>query len=108
MGLTALKFYSGDKLGKHYYGNMFVADINNENLYRFELTDKRDDLMLTSPYSDRVADNRTEVEQLAIAQGFGSITEIQQSPDGYMYLATIKEYYPMTNGDGTIYKVEQK
>ncbi|WP_458719133.1 PQQ-dependent sugar dehydrogenase [Candidatus Nitrosocosmicus sp. R] len=107
-GLTALKFYSGDKLGKHYYGNMFVADINNENLYRFELADKRDDLMLTRPYSDRVADNRTEVEQLAIAQGFGSITEIQQSPDGYMYLATIKEYYPMINGDGTIYKVEQK
>ncbi len=107
-GLAALKFYNADTLGKQYQSDMFVSDVNNENLYRFKLNDNRDDLLLMGPFTDRIADNRKEVEQLAIAHGFGSIIEIQESPDGYLYLASIKEYYPVVNGEGTIYRIMPK
>jgi glucose/arabinose dehydrogenase len=40
-GLTALKFLDGDKMGKKYDNDMFVADINNGFIYDFDLNQNR-------------------------------------------------------------------
>ena len=43
---TAFKFLNSDKLGKQYENDMFVGDINNGNLYHFELNQQRTGLLL--------------------------------------------------------------
>jgi hypothetical protein len=74
-------------------------------LYRFKLNQNRTGLVLNGSLADKLAGNPEEAEEFLIANGFGSITEIKLSPDGYVYFASIKEYYPTVNGDGTIYKI---
>ena len=41
VGVTALKFFDSDKLGKKYENDLFVADIHNGNVYHFDLNKKR-------------------------------------------------------------------
>ena len=43
---TALKFFNSDEFGGEYENDMFVGDINNGNLYHFDLNDDRTDLNL--------------------------------------------------------------
>ena len=105
IGVTAIKFLDSETWGKQYKNDMLVGDINNENLYRFKLNQNRTGLVLNGSLADKFASNQGETEGFVIANGFGSITDIKLSPDDYVYLAAIKEYYPTVNGDGIIYKI---
>jgi hypothetical protein len=55
--------------------------------------------------ADKIANNPDENEQSVIAHGFGSITDIQTSPDGYLYLVGVKASYPEFDSSGIVYKV---
>ncbi|MDR4491193.1 MAG: PQQ-dependent sugar dehydrogenase [Candidatus Nitrosocosmicus sp.] len=95
IGITALKFLNSDKLGKEYQNNMFVGDINNGLLYRFVLSEARNDISFdggnnnggnTKPLEDKVVNDPKENQPIVFGQGFGGITDIQVGPDGYLYI----------------------
>ncbi len=105
VGVTDIEFFNSDNLGPQYKDDLFVADIENENLYRFELNENRTELSLYGPLVDKVADNPSETELPVIAHGFGSITDIETGPEGYLYATAIESYYPEVEGSGTLFRL---
>ena len=65
---------------------MFVGDINNGNLYHFDLSEDRNQLLLDDPLKDRIANNQDELQKVILGQGFNGITDIEVGPDGYLYV----------------------
>ena len=93
---TALKFLNSTKLGSEYENTIFVGDVKTGNLYNFKLDATREQLQLSSPLDDKVADTLQENQGIIFGKGFGVITDIQVGSDGYLYILGI---------DGTIYKI---
>jgi glucose/arabinose dehydrogenase len=108
VGVTALKFLNSDKLGKHFENDMFVADIMLGAIYRFELNEKRDGLLLEDALMDRIADSSNELAPITFAQGFGGITDLEVGPDGYLYILSYTGYRATTNDEDAIYRVVPK
>jgi hypothetical protein len=94
---TGLTFLNSEKLGKQYENDLFVGDFNSGNLYRFELNSKRDALILNGSLADKVANDFVERDQAIFASGFGGITDVKVSPDGYLYIVSLNQ--------GAIYKI---
>ena len=94
---TAIAFINSDKLGKKYSNDIMVGDINNGNLYHFDLNDKRTGLILKGKLADKVADTYAENKDIIFGSGFRGITDMQVGPDGYLYILS---YY-----DGAIYRI---
>ena len=102
VGPTAIKFFGSDKLGKQYENDMFVGDFHNGNLYHFDLDQDRSGLILDARLDadddnniNNIAastDDKEENKLLSKAlfgKGFGSITDIEVGPDGYLYVVSI-------------------
>jgi len=106
VGPTALKFLKSNKLGPEYKNTMFVGDVNNGNLYNFRLDKERKELQLQPPLADHIADNKTETQKAVFGEGFGGIIDVEESPDGYLYILTIKDF--LHNDQGTIYRISPK
>jgi glucose/arabinose dehydrogenase len=90
-GITDIEFLNSTSLGDKYANNIFVGDINNGNLYFFELNEERDGLTFDSVAAgleDLVADNNAESDLVTIGTGFQGITDIETGPDGYLYILT--------------------
>ncbi len=107
VGLTDLEFLNSTALGPQYAYNLFVGDINNGNLYFFELDSNRTGINLDSSnmedLTDQVADNDDEIAQITLGRGFdGGIADIETGPDGYLYVLTfsgsIYRIIPANNG----------
>jgi aldose sugar dehydrogenase len=102
VGLTDLEFLNSTALGPKYGYNLFVGDINNGNLYYFELNDNRtgikfDAADLEEDLADQVADNDQELSQIVFGSGFeDGITDIETGPDGFLYVLTF---------NGSIYRI---
>ncbi|MFL6412238.1 MAG: PQQ-dependent sugar dehydrogenase [Nitrososphaeraceae archaeon] len=102
VGVTDLEFLNSTALGPKYAYNLFVGDINNGNLYRFELNDNRTGIKfnandLHGELADDVADNHEELSQVLFGSGFeGGITDIETGPDGFLYILTF---------NGSIYRI---
>jgi aldose sugar dehydrogenase len=101
---TAINFLDSKLYGPEYENDMFVADVNNGNIYHFDLNENRTELSLIGPLKDKVADKPSELDEIAFARGFGGITDLQVGPDGYLYVLTLEDY---TNEKyaGTIYRI---
>ena len=98
IGPTALKFLNSDKLGKQYQHDIFVGDVHNGNLYHFKLDKQRTGLVfLEESLSDKVADKDEENEGIIFGEGFGSISDLEVGPDGYLYIVSL--------GQGAIYRI---
>jgi glucose/arabinose dehydrogenase len=97
IGPTALKFFNSDKLGKQYKNDMFVGSYSNGTIYHFELNKERNSIVTDRPLKNNVAYNQGELADLIFAQGFFPITDLQVSPDGFLYFLT---YY-----DGNVWKI---
>jgi glucose/arabinose dehydrogenase len=101
IGVTGIEFLKSSKLGQKYMNNIFVGDINNGNLYYFELnkirTSFRFDPNTQSALTDHVADNKDEVSEITFGTGFGGITDIKTGPDGYLYI--------LSYGNGCLYRI---
>ena len=102
VGFTALVFLDSDKLGKQYENDLFVASNNNGKIYHFDLSNNRNSLDLRNLLADKIANNSKELKDAEFASGFGSITDLEIGPDGYLYVlshigreATISRIVPV-------------
>jgi aldose sugar dehydrogenase len=86
VGVTSVKFLDTDKLGIDYQNDMFVGDVHNGNLYHFDLSEDRNQLILDGPLKDRIANNQDELQNAILGHGFNGITDIEVGPDGYLYV----------------------
>jgi aldose sugar dehydrogenase len=75
---------------------MFVGDVNTGSLYHFKLNQQRDGLALTGALADKVANTPQESQQAVFGRDFGTITDLQVGPDGYLYVLTF---------GGTLYRI---
>jgi glucose/arabinose dehydrogenase len=92
-------FVSGRGLGPQFDGDLFVAAarpfLENGHLFRLQLTGNRRQIAVDDPrLDDRVADNLhkweiTESESLLIGRNFGVGTDVQQGPDGRLYIVSL-------------------
>ncbi len=75
-------------------------------MFRLKLTRNRMRVDVSDPkLAERVADNLakfdpTESESLMVGKGFGTTPDIEQGPDGNLYVVSIT--------DGAIYKISRK
>ena len=105
VGVTDIAFLNSTRLGEKYDDNVFVGDINNGNLYFFEVNGNRTGVTFHDPrLLDLVADpvkegEDSELSSLILGDGFGRITDIESGPDGLLYI--------MTYEDGKIYRVNK-
>lgn len=112
VGITAIRFIDSDKLGENYQYDLFAADINNGNVYQFDLTNnnnsntidnkadnKRDSLLLDDQLSDRIANTTEESNEALFATGFAGVTDLEVGPDGYLYILTFHK------SQGSIYRI---
>ena len=102
IGVTDIEFLKSSKLGQKYMNNIFVGDINNGNLYYFELNKTRtgfrfDPNTIEPKLTDNVADNKEQVSEITFGTGFGGITDIKTGPDGYLYI--------LSYGNGCLYRI---
>jgi glucose/arabinose dehydrogenase len=84
---TDIAFLKTEKLGKQYDNDMFVGD-SHGHLYHFDLNKKRTELSLKGSLSDKVANNTDEYKKVLFAKGFGTVTDLQVGPKGYLYVLT--------------------
>jgi glucose/arabinose dehydrogenase len=96
-----LEFLNSTALGLEYAYNLFVGDINNGNLYYFELNDSRTGIKLDDndleDLTDQVADDEQQLSEIVFGSGFGEgITDIETGPDGFLYILTF---------NGSIYRI---
>jgi len=87
---------NSEKLGQEYKNTIFTGDVNNGYLYNFKLDRDRTGLSLEGQLVDRIANTPSEEQKIIFGQGFGVITDIKVSPDGYLYILGY---------DGTIYRI---
>ena len=100
VGVTAIKFLNSDKLGKQYQNTIFVSDINNGNIYHFDLNKNRTSLLLNDSLIDRIANTEEERNKVVFAKGFAGISDLEVSPyDGYLYILTFHK------SQGSIYRI---
>jgi aldose sugar dehydrogenase len=116
VGITDIEFLNSTKLGTEYANNIFVGDINNGNLYYFEVNDNRTGLNFgttvvdegkydnkrytQAELQDLVADSKDEFYPIIFGTGFGRITDIETGPDGFLYVLSYE--------DGKIYRIINK
>ena len=117
IGPSGTTFVNGNALGPEYNGTLWIGSARGFNqvggtggsLYRFKMTPDRlhVDVSADPRLADRVADNLfraqkfegTESESLIIGTGFGTTPDIEQGPDGNLYVVSIT--------DNAIYKISR-
>jgi hypothetical protein len=94
---TALEFLTSSALGEEYENDMFVSDMSNGTIYRFELTENRSALALEGALDDTIANTPEEAENAIFGTGFEGITDIKTGPDGYLYILSF--------ADGALFRI---
>lgn len=118
IGPSGTTFVNGNALGAEYNGTLWFGSArsftqvgaNGGSLYRLNLTADRlhIDVSADPRLADRVADNLfrsqkfdgTESETLQIGKGFGITPDIEQGPDGNLYI--------VSNTDNAIYMISRR
>ena len=118
IGPAGTTFVTGNALGAEYNGTLWMGSArafsqvggNGGSLYRIKLTADRlhVDVSADPRLADHVADNLfraqkfdgTESESLQIGTGFGTTTDIEQGPDGNLYVVSVT--------DNAIYKISRR
>jgi glucose/arabinose dehydrogenase len=98
--VTDIEFLHSSKFGDKYANNIFIGDNNNGNVYYLEVNDDRTGLKFDASQTglnDLVVDNEEELSSIIFGSGFGSITDIATSPDGFLYIVSFE--------DGIIYRI---
>jgi aldose sugar dehydrogenase len=97
---TAIKFLDSDKLGEQYTNDIFVGSFLEGSIYHFDLTSNRSGLELDHMLQDKIANSPEEVEGILFGKGFGTITDIEVSPDGNLYVLT-----GIRSDNGKLYRI---
>jgi glucose/arabinose dehydrogenase len=88
VGVTAIKFFNSDKMGKEYENDMFVGTYKGD-IYHFDLNKERNGLALKGELEDKVANNDDELRGVIFSQDLSSgigVTDLEIGPDGYLYV----------------------
>ncbi|MFL6327504.1 MAG: PQQ-dependent sugar dehydrogenase [Nitrososphaeraceae archaeon] len=99
------KFLPSDKLGKQYQNDLFVAGFQDGRIYYFKLNANRTHLAalpksLSSNNPNTLASGDLPIaDPVIFGEGFGGISNLAVSPDGYLYVVAI--------GTGDIYRISQ-
>lgn len=117
VGPSGAAFVTGQGLGPAHEGTLWMGSSRSfaqvggtgGSLYRIRLTADRlnVDTSADPRLADKVADNLfrtqkfegTESETLIVGTGFGTVTDIQQAPDGSLYVVSLT--------DNTIYRISK-
>lgn len=101
-GPTAITFMNSDIYGQEYKNDMFVSDVHNGYIYHFDLTEDRKELVLKNQLSNKILKGPKSpgIEQIIFGKNFGGITDLEISPDGYLYVVSIAQ--------GKVYKIIPK
>jgi glucose/arabinose dehydrogenase len=109
IGPAGTTFVTGNALGAEYNGTLWIGSArsfqqvggNGGSLYRMRLTADRlhVDVSADPRLADQVADNLfraqkfdgTESETLQIGTGFGTTPDIEQGPDGNLYVVSVTD-----------------
>lgn len=83
---TAIKFLNSNKLGEEYKNDLFVASFNFGKVYHFDLNDNRTRLIIPTSYNDSLVPEEEEPEEIVFARGLGKITDMDEGPDGDLYI----------------------
>ena len=108
VGPSAIKFLNSDKLGVEYKNDIFVGDVNRQNLYHFELTENRTELLLDNKIINKTAESLEDPEDIVFATGIGRVTDIDIGPDGNLYVLSHtwdKDNQSLQNG--SIFKISK-
>lgn len=89
VGLTSLKFLDSNKLGDNYLNDLFVGDVHRGNLYHFELSEDRTQLIPRDSTNGKVVEDDGAVDDLCFGGNFGGITDLEVGPDGCLYVVSI-------------------
>jgi glucose/arabinose dehydrogenase len=103
VGVTAVKFIDSDLYGEDYENDLLVGDVNNGNIYHFELNKDRTELTLEDQLKDKIADGPEQLNNVTWGTGFGSIIDLEIGPDGYVYVMAIDKFHE--DSVGTIYRI---
>jgi hypothetical protein len=82
---------------------MIYGDVNNGNIYHFDLNEDRTGLLLEGNLGDKIADNPQEADEVIFGEGFGGITDLDIGPDGFLYILAINRFHE--DNSGTIYQI---
>lgn len=97
---TGISFVNLGKL-PGYSDSVFVGDCNHGNLYRFKLNSDRTGLVFDSKeLSDEVLNIGESMDEILFGNGFGCITDVEEGPDGFLYVLSYSE--------GTIFRILPK
>ena len=121
IGVTAIEF-PNSKMFEKYENFVFVADVNNGNIYKFKLDDTRTKFIFESPYlqdnvlnilensEDAAFSGDTEclmsgipcyrfdpMDEILFGKNFGMISDMKFGPDGALYVISLME--------GKIYRI---
>jgi glucose/arabinose dehydrogenase len=89
---TAIKFFDSDKFGKEYENDLFVATlIPNGDIYHFDLSNNRTELLLNNSLEDKIVNSLEEAEPVIFGKEFGGISDLEVGPDGYLYVLSFAE-----------------
>jgi aldose sugar dehydrogenase len=105
VGVAAIRFLDSEQLG-----DLLASDINNGNVYHFDLTNNnnnnnntingnRDSLLLDGQLSNKIANTTEESNEVLFATGFAGVTDLEVGPDGYLYILTFHK------SQGSIYRI---
>jgi glucose/arabinose dehydrogenase len=91
---AGMGFIKGTVLGNDYTGDLLLGDVNTGSIYRFELTQDRQNLNLGGPLSDKINDNSRsdpigEVKDRLFASGLPVGTDIKSGPDGALWITSL-------------------
>jgi glucose/arabinose dehydrogenase len=81
--------------------SVFVGDCNNGNIYRFNLNEDRTGFVFNSSYlQDNTLNTDESNEEILFGTGFGAITDVEEGPDGFLYIVSLS--------NGKIYRIIPK
>jgi aldose sugar dehydrogenase len=100
--VTAVAFVVDDRLGAPSQDTAWFGTVLTDSLLRYPLAPDGRSLALEGPLADAVDDNSSkgdlgESEPYVVGTGFGIITDIDQGPDGDLYVVSL--------GDGTVHRL---
>lgn len=100
---VAIKFLNSSVLGPEYKDHLFVSRYllghnNKAVLYQFNLNSERNQVLIGGDQGDKTVDNFEEDENNVLISGLGVITDIEEGPEGYLYLVQLTR-------PGTIYRI---
>jgi glucose/arabinose dehydrogenase len=94
---TGLSFVKSEPLAR-LGDSLFVGDCNTGTLYRFVMNEQRDGFVFASAgLADGVANRGERMSEIVFGTGFGCITDVEQGPDGLLYIASF--------GKGAIFRL---